>query len=102
MSADIEQNEDIDILEQEIQDISSFLLKILLQDKTTGRFIRFACDEYLKYGEAYAADKEILPNLIIGKNTKLFNHGRLKVKTNKSIVPERQPKSLHLVGFAMK
>lgn len=62
----------IDILEQDIEKISPFLLKILLQDKTTGRNIRFACDEYVKYGQAYAAEKEILSELIIGKNTKII------------------------------
>lgn len=80
MSAAIAQNEDIDILEQDIQDISPFLLKILLQDKTTGRNIRFACDEYAKYGEAYAADKEIRPELIIGKNTKIIQPRTAKSK----------------------
>ncbi|MCM1295475.1 MAG: restriction endonuclease subunit M [Muribaculaceae bacterium] len=80
MSADVEQNEDIDILEQEIQDISPFLLKMLLQDKTTGHFIRFACDEYLKYGEAYAAEKEIFPELIIGSHTKIIQPRTAKSK----------------------
>ena len=80
MSAGIEQNEDIDILEQEIQDISPFLLKMLLQDKTTGRFIRFACDEYLKYGEAYTSEKEILPELIIGNHTKVIQPRTAKSK----------------------
>ena len=80
MSAAIAQNEDIDILEQDIQDISPFLLKILLQDKTTGRNIRFACDEYAKYGEAYTAEKEILPELITGNNTKIIQPRTAKSK----------------------
>lgn len=80
MSVAVEQNEEIDILEQDIQDISPFLLKILLEDKTTGKFIRFACDEYLKYGEAYAADKEIYPELIIGKNTMIIQPRTAKSK----------------------
>ena len=80
MSAAVAQSEDIDILEQDIQDISPFLLKMLLQDKTTGKFIRFACDEYLKYGEAYAADKEIYPELIIGNNTKIIQPRTAKSK----------------------
>ncbi len=80
MSVAVEQNEEIDILEQDIQDISPFLLKILLEDKTTGKFIRFACDEYLKYGEAYAADKEIYPELIIGKKTTIIQPRTAKSK----------------------
>lgn len=80
MNAAVKLDEEIDILEQDIQDISPFLLKILLQDKTTGNFIRFACNEYLKYGEAYAADKEILPELIIGNNTKIIQPRTAKSK----------------------
>lgn len=80
MNAAVKLDEDIDILEQNIQDISPFLLKILLQDKTTGNFIRFACDEYLKYGLEYAADKEIRPELIIGKNTKIIQPRTAKSK----------------------
>nr|DAE56872.1 MAG TPA: Eco57I restriction-modification methylase [Caudoviricetes sp.] len=64
--------EDIDILEQNIRELSPYLLKILLQDKTTGRYIRWACDEYAKYGEAYTAEKEIFPELITGPNTKII------------------------------
>ena len=65
-------SEDIDILEQNIRELSPYLLKILLQDKTTGRYIRWACDEYAKYGEAYTAEKEIFPELITGPNTKII------------------------------
>ena len=64
--------EDVDILEQNIRELSPYLLKILLQDKTTGRYIRWACDEYAKYGEAYTAEKEIFPELITGPNTKII------------------------------
>ena len=64
--------EDVDILEQNIRELSPYLLKILLQDKTTGRYIRWACDEYAKYGEAYTAEKEIFPELITGSNTKII------------------------------
>ena len=80
MSENKASNEDIDILEQDIQDISPDLLNIMLEDKTTGRFIRFACDEYRKYGEAYAADKEIFPELIIGGNTKIIQPRTAKSK----------------------
>lgn len=84
MSASIAQNEDIDILEQDIEEISPFLLKILLQDKTTDKNIRFACDEYAKHGEAYTAEKEILPDLIIGKNTKIIQPRTAKSKAEQA------------------
>lgn len=72
--------EDTDILEQDIEELSPFLLRILLQDKTTGKHIRFACDEYAKYGEAYTAEKEILPELITKDNTKIIQPRISKTK----------------------
>lgn len=73
-------DENIDILEQDIEKLSPFLLKILLQDKTTGKYIRFACDEYAKYGEAYTAEKEILPELITKDNTRIIQPRISKTK----------------------
>lgn len=65
-------NDNIDILEQSIWDLSPSLLNLLLQDKTTGENIKWACDEYLKYGDEYAQEKTILPELIIKENTKII------------------------------
>ena len=62
----------IDVLEQDILDVSPFLLDLLLQDKTTGRNIVWATDDYIANGSAYAAEKEILPALITGANTKII------------------------------
>ena len=70
-SAVLERN-DIDILEEDIKALSPALLKILLQDMTTGKNIRWACDEYAEYGKEYQAEKEIFPVLITGKNTKII------------------------------
>lgn len=71
---------EIDVLEQDIQDLSPYLLKILLQDKTTGHYIRWACDEYAAHGEAYTAEKEIFPELITGANTKIIQPRTAKSK----------------------
>lgn len=54
--------DNIDILEQNINDFDPSLLKILLQDKTTKKYIRWNCDEYKKYGWDYRAEKEIFQN----------------------------------------
>lgn len=62
----------IDVLEQDILDVSPFLLDLLLQDKTTGRNIVWATDDYIANGSEYAAEKEILPALITGANTKII------------------------------
>lgn len=59
----------IDILEQNIADISFDLLKILLKDKTTGKYILWATDNYEGYGDAYKPSQEIRPELIIGNYT---------------------------------
>ena len=68
-----ETNKDkIDILEQNIWEISPNLLNLLLKDKTTGKNIKWACDEYAKYGKAYTAEKEILAKQIIGRQTKII------------------------------
>jgi len=69
---DSAENDFIDVLEQDIQNLSPYLLKILLQDKTTGHYIRWACDEYAAHGEDYTAEKEIFPALITGANTKII------------------------------
>ena len=50
---------EIDIIEQWIVERNPRLMKLLLVDRTTGRKIRWATDNYEKYGEWYAPDKEI-------------------------------------------
>lgn len=70
----------IDILEQEIFEISPDLLKTLLKDYNTNQNIRWACDEYAKYGEDYTAEKQILPHQIIGDNTFIIQPRTAKAK----------------------
>ncbi len=60
---------EIDIAEQRIQELSSSLLKILLSDKTTKKFIRWGTDNYKGYGPEYYTDQEIKPDLITGNMT---------------------------------
>lgn len=63
--------ETIDIPEQSIADMSLDLMKILLKDKSTGKYILWATDNYKKYGDAYLPSQEIRPELITGKNTNI-------------------------------
>lgn len=80
----------IDVLEQDILDVSPFLLDLLLQDKTTGENIVWACDDYIGYGSAYAEGKQIFPALITGANTKIIQP---RIAKNKEAQRNRTRKS---------
>ena len=58
----------IDIKENQLLKIDQELLEILLQDKTTGKNIIWATDNYISHGDSYAPDKEILIELITSRN----------------------------------
>lgn len=73
-----------DVMEQTIYDICPELLKILLSDKTTKKYIRWASDNYLDYGPEYRADQEIKPELIIGKMTSVIQPRVSKTDEEKS------------------
>lgn len=60
---------EIDVMEQAIHNISPDLMKILLSDKTTKKYIRWGSDNYSDYGPEYFADQEIKPELITGNFT---------------------------------
>lgn len=64
--------ETVDISEQSIADMSYDLMKVLLKDKTTGRFILWATDNYRQYGDAYLPSQQITPELVIGKNSDII------------------------------
>lgn len=64
--------EAVDIVEQSIADISMDLLKILLTDKTTKKYIRWATDNYMFLGEDYGAGIEIKPECITGNYTNVI------------------------------
>ncbi len=68
----LETMKEIDVIEQHIADRSLDLLKILLKDKTTGGFIKWCTDNYVSLGEKYLPNQEMLPELIIGDNTRLI------------------------------
>lgn len=70
--------ETIDIAEQIIADMSFELMKVLLKDKTTGKYIIWATDNYKQYGDAYLPSQEIKPELVIGKNTDIIQPRILK------------------------
>ena len=51
----------IDVLEQKIIELNPDLLKLLLSDKTTKKYIRWGTNNYNHYGPEYYADQEITP-----------------------------------------
>ncbi|MBQ3837844.1 MAG: restriction endonuclease subunit M, partial [Treponema sp.] len=58
----------IDIKENDLLKIDRSLLEILLQDKTSGKNIIWATDNYSKYGELYTLEKEIKIELITSRH----------------------------------
>ncbi|MBQ2315071.1 MAG: restriction endonuclease subunit M, partial [Treponema sp.] len=56
----------IDIQENQLLKLDKELLAILLQDKSTGRNIIWASDNYKKHGPEYSADRQLLVPLITG------------------------------------
>ena len=68
----------IDIIEQRVLDLDPELLDILLRDETTGLNIRWATDDYADFGKGYAAEDQIFPELITGKNTDIIRPRILK------------------------
>ena len=56
----------VDIKENLLDKHDQRLLKILLKDKTTGKNIIWATDDYKYLGDEYTAEKEIIPSLITG------------------------------------
>lgn len=62
----------IDIIEQEIVDMSEELFNVLLMDRTTKKNICWATENYVFYGNAYYPQEPITRDLITGKNTKII------------------------------
>ena len=59
------------------------LLKILLQDKTTGKNIKWACKDYEDLGDGFYESDEIQPYLITGRYGNLIQPRVVKSKEKK-------------------
>ena len=75
----------IDIKENDLLKIDRSLLEILLKDKTTGKNIIWATDNYSKYGELYTSEKEIKIELITSRHG-----GVIKPRVEKSKEEQQQ------------
>lgn len=75
---EILENEDIDIFEEKILKYSPALFELLLKDKTTGKNILWATDDYKKFGNLYDARCEVKMELITGFNSEIIQPRSLK------------------------
>ncbi|MEG1836336.1 MAG: hypothetical protein RR203_01100 [Synergistaceae bacterium] len=62
----------IDILEQEIVDMSEKLFNVLLKDRTTKRNICWCTDHYISNGVSYYPQEPITQNLVTKSNTRII------------------------------
>ena len=60
---------EIDVVEQNIQDISPELLKMLLWIRRQRKYLRWGSDNYVEYGPEYYPEQEMKPELITGNMT---------------------------------
>ena len=75
----------IDIKENQLLKLDKELLSILLKDKTTGKNIIWATDNYIKYGERYYPNKPICIDLITSQ------HGNIiKPRVEKSKIEQQK------------
>lgn len=74
---------EIDVVEQNIQDISPELLRMLLLDKTTKKYLRWGSDNYVEYGPEYYPEQEMKPELITGNMTMAIQPRVLKSEEEK-------------------
>ena len=74
----------IDIIEQELAELSEKLLNVLLFDRTTRKNICWATDHYISHGKKYFPQEPITIDLITGKNSYLIKPRVLRSKDEKS------------------
>lgn len=74
----------IDIIEQEILNLSEELFDTLLKDRTTQRNICWATECYISYGKSYYPQEPILKDLITGFNTNIIHPRAAKISEDKA------------------
>ena len=77
----MELNNLIDIKENQLLKLDKKLLEILLKDKTTGKNILWATDNYLSHGSFYAPEREIHIEQITSRNGNIIKPRIEKSKT---------------------
>lgn len=74
----------IDIIEQEIVNMSEELFNVLLMDRTTKKNICWATENYISYGSAYYPQEPITRDLITGEYTKIIQPRVIKNLTEQN------------------
>ncbi len=69
----------IDIIEQELVNLSEKLFNVLLMDRTTKKNICWATDHYINLGNAYYPQEPITKDLVTGRNTNIVRPRVAKV-----------------------
>ena len=77
-------SETIDIRESDIMSLDQTLMNILLKDRTTGKNIIWATDDYKSLGNGYAAQDEITIQAITGSHEELIQPRIAKALENQS------------------
>lgn len=63
----------IDIIEDELMNMSEKLFNMLLKDRTTRKNICWATDHYIVFGDAYYPQEPITKDLVTGKNAHIIS-----------------------------
>ena len=74
----------IDILEESLRNLDSKLLKIMLLDRTTGKNIIWATNDYTSYGLGFDFHSEITPEKITGPYSKLVQPRTTKAQNEQT------------------
>lgn len=93
------ENHLIDIKETQIAHYDSELLSILLKDKSSGKNIIWATDNYATRGYGYQPHDYILADLITGRHGGVIKPRIVKSKRNRQIVYEKRERSLPPLGY---
>lgn len=75
----------IDIIEEELLNMSEKLFNILLKDRTTRKNICWATDYYVSYGSAYMPQESITKELITGPNSNILKPRVLRSLKEKNL-----------------
>ena len=87
----------IDIMGQEILEMSEKIINTLLKDQTTGNNICWGTEHYIELGQDYYPQEPITKGLIVGNRQNVIRP-RMRKKQKELKIKQRY---LHLHGYVM-